>query len=1062
MRDIKEVLRGYIPSGEVREWDVTPDVVVDQLTFQDEGTVNGTFSDGKLIVNGTTDPSTIHLGVMKTNVGMSLLSDGDAYRFSIRLSDVLVDSLLMFGLAIYPETMTPAQVRNEIITGLTDGLNSRPSPIFLSVLLRYSSFSNAIIYAKLNTDTQPNGQLFNAISTQSDTMDLDVGTVEHLFLRKTPTALYVSKELVSSDGVTYDIYGLPEIADGVVFADNLRVYVFAGSIIAGGGMPTVHGRYSVEPTFDIVPVSRTVTGTTFANAVGNQTIFDSYFPNIKKPETITVTQKTFPIGARPLELYKTKVVGNVSVPIEPYGITTSNNQLVLINNTQLGNESFTPFIDSNLLGDYLRPIEQQQADLVQSIADMGILIQQSANDVNKALINAGEMVVFVKQSTGPDPDLDSNITFSSFDDAYAYLTTFPTFIKKRIVLDDRGGAAVIYGSDNTTYRIGFNNITLSTFNAFNQNRLILNPQIGNSGSLNLALRGIYTSLRLQHFEGRLEVGSKIEKELTLPKTLEINDSFFAVSIHDFTPETVGLALLITVQEHSCLVISVNLELAPSEHPVLRIDADDTSPVDFSSYQVNPVLAGMGYAGIVQLYRTSVVRSDIIPSELANLAYVTRNIVSASDRLFGKDDAFLWYMNIVNAGIGIVRCVDDFGTRNENISSAVATNNITRFIVVGDVDFGSHRVRLFTDVEIIGFAGSKIRGTETLFELVNSDNKLKISNCELKQESFAPSAALINVVDTNGNGGPQIQLKDSVIDARKPIDFYAPVNRGASLTILDIQRCKFLNFVHPIVYTGCNRLIARDLEFELIGSPSAGLFVVDIKQFNVGYKNFIDIDKIDILTVSADAQGNAPVTLKLNTGTYTPNSLGVPFIFLNNINTIPTGSSQYWNEILVYLNNENYDYLSDTNFETESIGTYALVQGNITYNIGTSGQSHIGSITTTDTQLRAFQVNSFGLSYLGFKQKQFLVRVEITVSGIPTSNISILLKRRITNSISGFVIDNPVLLDSEQLLNLQGQTRSFIFNRVVTMSNLHSLVLEAVNNINSDDIGVETKWSVTEV
>lgn len=1054
MRDIKEVLRGFIPSSDVKEWDVTPTVSVTTVTFENEGTYNALFDNGLLNFNGISNPAPINLGVMKTNITMDLLAGGDTFRFSLRMADILVEGARFAGMAILPGDLSAEQAHT-LLTGLFGGTGSLPAPNVLNLTLVAGASKESPVLGKLQTPTPVEVPI--ALSSELlDGFTLDTDYVEHLFLRKTSNSLYVAKELVDSDGSTYDIVGTPAIND-VVFNDSLRLYIWGGSIIMGGGLASNHANFYIEPTFDIVPISTLVAGTTYEAAGGTQDTFNQDYPSIKRPLITTVTQKTFPAGTRRLELYKTKVTGSVSVPIEPYGISVQENQLVLINNTTPLQENFTPLVDSLTLSDYLAPIANQQESLVQTVSDLALLVQQSAADVNRALINANEMVVYVRQDGSADPSFDSNVTFNSLDEAYSFLVAFAKHIKKRIVIDDRDPIGGTYGTAEYIYYLKQNNIVLSTYLSFIGKSPFVYPVLGSSGSLSTLMHGIYDGLQVEKFEGNFNATIIRDTDTSENLLLKLTESFLSVSIHNFDNT---YANRIVHQQNSCLALGLDFTRPVEEHPSIIIEADETSPVDFSDYSISSVQTGQGFANKITLKRYGCVRADNISTGLASLQYINHVIPVLGERTPGKLDAFVWQMNLVNSDTIVVRNKFDFGQTNENLLYRII-NSVNNYIVVGSVDLQDFSLRPFNNINIVGLGDAVIKANQTLIELINSNVSITINNCKLLQTSVSPTTPLLNLLDSNGNAEPRLKIKDCVIDARNPLTMQASMTLSSVAATLELTDVVFKNYLTPIQLSAISRIDVWDCKFELIAANPGSIIYIAMRNIAFQVRNLINIDGVDILTSGADASGNLPAIINFIEGTYIPSETINPYIYINNVHTFVTHNNVFYPEIVVYNGYALHDYFADTNFDAQQIGGYAFADGNINYDITEPSISHIGAFFASDSQVRLFQINNFGMTYFGLKQKRFLV--ELTGRGqVPTNSCAINLKRRLTNSIVGVTIDQPLVLETQLFTNVQNTLQTFKLKRVVTLSNIHSLVLEATNNVDSQDFGFEVSWSITEL
>lgn len=1052
MRDIKQVLRGFIPSGEVREWDVTPVITVVPGTFTNEDIHNAAWNGTTLHVNGVGNVDSIFMSAMKTTLTMADLSSGQALRYSVRLSDILVNGALFFGLIILPSTTTAAAASQLVVASL----QSQPDvPVIVSGVLHTSTETESLIGGGISNDLIGVLNLAAAASNANIAeIDVDVGYVEHLFLRKYNNEFYICKEIVSADGTTYDIYGRSAITNNPVVPDDMTVYLFAGSLILNG-LAAEHARYSVQPTFEIVPISRDVANTTFEAQVGDQEVFDDYFPTITTPSSTVVAQRTFPLGARPLEFYKTKVMGLVGVPIEPYGITISADQLLIINNVDLGSESFTPLVYAASISDMLAPVFTQQTAMLQSIAEIGTLVQQSATDVNKALINAGEMVVFVKNLLG-NQDLNSNITFDTFDAAYLHLSTFPQFIKKRIVLDDRLGSLVV-GTTGTDYHCAANNITLSTYTAYTSENIYKNPSVDVTGTLSTYMLGNYFDVILDRFEGRMAAGAGRIADAGTPKHLflQMSQSFFITDKTNLDlPEITSLNNAV-LKNHSCFIYEGDFSDADAAtHPNLYVTADETSSFDFAAYNVT---YPFNVVDKVIISRLTSYRADTVPVVYHSNGYVRRVFAAPYTESSKALNELLWMLNLAHTDNAVVRHPMDFGDYNYN--NGLQYTEARRFIIAGNIDLSTTTLNTYhPKLELIGLPGASLTTGSTLIRLVNGETVLEISNLTLKANGAQP---MIEATDTNSNGAPSLLLRDCILDAANPISWVA---NEASYTAntFELTRVKLLNVTTMIAITAVSRINIQDIVVDCVNNPSYPLFSVTFKPYPLQPKNILVIDGVDVYANYSDIGGNQPAILNI-AGVYTPSENPIlPYIFIENIRNYAKNTNQMYPEINVYRNMLPYDIYDDTNFETGQTENYAFAKNGITFNIGTVSELTVGSLGSTDSQVRGFQIGPNGLNYVGLHQRRFKVHVQgHIVADTPLFALS--LRRVLTSDIPLGNSEPQHVMDTLLFNSGAGINADFEFLRVVTLRSGYTLALYGVNNNDTNDATLSNVvWSVTEL
>lgn len=116
-------------------------------------------------------------------------------------------------------------------------------------------------------------------------------------------------------------------------------------------------------------------------------------------------------------------------------------------------------------------------------------------------------------------------------------------------------------------------------------------------------------------------------------------------------------------------------------------------------------------------------------------------------------------------------------------------------------------------------------------------------------------------------------------------------------------------------------------------------------------------------------------------------------------------------------------------------------------------------------MQGFSLVSRGISCNTYRPRQYLVRVVITLTNIPSSDFTIFLKRHNTIYLyNNAQADGPVTIDSEQILNQAGQSKTIEFNQVATLSVLHTLTLDdRTNTVASNNNYIyNVAWYITEM
>lgn len=467
-RNIRTLIKGLPDSPVIKEdWDITPitSVVTPDLIITE--TSNCTVSPQGLViadVTGATDAGFI--SVVKTNITMQSLETDKTITFGFRADDVPLVSPGMVGIMVAPATRTAAQIGAEVEAIFFNGTSLANNRIFHYALSFGTTYQAPTTYRIPNTLT-PNGVVGNFVNGVIGLSDLAIGSESGMLLSRRNNTLYIGRFDSHSDGVQYDLNGHIAVSNGPVLDDTMTVFFVTLCADIGDGLENI----AYTPSLDLLPPGYDTTGTSVVTAPPTlQTPDWVNFANPVRPSYTQTQQATLPANVRIGQFYRVLIDSLYAGPDpSPYGYPLKHNQTVLINGIS-GAGNITAYVDNEslieLTNDILEPIATQQALLTQTVNDIGALIQQTQEDVNVALLNAPEVVVYVKDSTmvGIDASLtfSTAVTFNTFHLAYQYLIALPKFIKKRIVIDDRGTEPVT-GVSGVMYYFLENNITLSTY-----------------------------------------------------------------------------------------------------------------------------------------------------------------------------------------------------------------------------------------------------------------------------------------------------------------------------------------------------------------------------------------------------------------------------------------------------------------------------------------------------------------------------------------------------------------------------------------------------------------------
>lgn len=503
MRKIKEVMIGGPDSPVIKEdWDITPNTVttVPDLVIVD--TANCTVSpDGFVVADVTGVNTSALISAVKTNITMRNLETNKTIRFAYRVDDAPTIAPFMIAIMIAPSSRTAAQVVAELNSIFFLG-NSLSNNRILQYSLSFNTTYNAPTTYRIPNAVTPNGVVGNFANTVADLADLEIGSQSGMLLSRRNDKLYIGRFDVHSDGIHYDLNGREAVINSPVFSDDMTVFFLTLVADLGDGLQNV----AYTPSLDIDSPGYDITGT----SVEATTLPDRpdwvNFANPIRPSYVQTLQATLPIDVRIGQFYRVLINPAYTGPDPtPYGYPLKHNQTVLINSIT-GNGSITAYVDNEslitLTNDLLAPITQQQVLFAQSLTDISTLLQQTNADVNVALLNAPEIIAYVKSEqllTGNQVTLNFStaVAFNTFDDAYNYLVALPRFIKKRIVFEDRPAPYnIYYGAEGAIYHLMQNNIVLTSYTKFCRLQIPENPLYNETH-----LIADVTSLHLESFIG---------------------------------------------------------------------------------------------------------------------------------------------------------------------------------------------------------------------------------------------------------------------------------------------------------------------------------------------------------------------------------------------------------------------------------------------------------------------------------------------------------------------------------------------------------------------------------
>lgn len=503
-RNIRTLIKGLPDSPVIKEdWDITPitSVITPDLIITE--TSNCTVSPQGLVVadvTGATDAGFI--SVVKTNITMQSLETDKTITVGFRVDDVPLVSAGIIGIIVAPATRTAAQIGAEVEAMFFNDGSLANNRIFHYVLSFGTTYQASTTYRIPNTLT-PNGVVGNFVNVVQGLADLEIGSESGMLLARRSGTLYIGRFDTHSDGIQYDLNGHVAVANGSVLDDTMTVFFVTLCADIGDGLENI----AYTPSLDLLPPGYDTTGTSLVTATPTLRTPDWVnFANPVRPSYTQTQQAVLPVNVRIGQFYRVLIDSLYTGPDPtPYGYPLKHNQTVLINSiTGAGN--ITAYVDNEslitLTADIIAPITTQQVLMAESIADFSALLQQTNNDVNKALLNAPEIIAYVKA----DSELQNNqtvlnfstmVSFDTFDAAYTYLIALPRFIKKRIVFEDRVAPYnLYYGAEGVMYHLMQNNIVLSSYSKFCR---LQNPDYPTTNEVQLVAD--VTSLHLESYVG---------------------------------------------------------------------------------------------------------------------------------------------------------------------------------------------------------------------------------------------------------------------------------------------------------------------------------------------------------------------------------------------------------------------------------------------------------------------------------------------------------------------------------------------------------------------------------
>lgn len=502
-RNIRTLIKGLADSPVIKEdWDITPitsTVTPDLVLSQPHNCVVSPQGVVVTDITGVTDSQ--YISVVKTNITMQGLETDKTIRFGYQLTDAPTATPFLVGIVIAPANRSATQIADELNATLfvrSPMSNNR----ILHYSLQYNSIYNAPTTYRIPTPATPNGVVGN-FSNQVTIADFAVGSQSGMLLASRDNTLYIGRFDVNSDGVAYDLNGRAAVANGPAFEADMTVFYFAIVVDNGDGLQNV----AYTPSLTVDSPGYNTVGTSAALAPTLVRPDWTKFANPVRPSYTQTVQAVLPTDVRIGQFYRVLINPSYTgTDPTPYGYPLKHNQTVLINSIT-GSGSITAYVDNEslitLTNDLLAPITQQQALLTQSMADFSVLLQQTNDDVNIALLNAPEVIAYVRAADYPLTgakeafNFATAVAFDTFDAAYTYLITLPRFIKKRIVFEDRSLTDTYYsGAESVTYHLMQHNIVLSTYSQMRRLVIVDYPL-----SQLVHLSADVSSLHVESFQG---------------------------------------------------------------------------------------------------------------------------------------------------------------------------------------------------------------------------------------------------------------------------------------------------------------------------------------------------------------------------------------------------------------------------------------------------------------------------------------------------------------------------------------------------------------------------------
>lgn len=455
-RRTKRLAIDNIPAT-ARTWDITPIVnppttpdleIVDsfQMITSDLSAISIDNQSPLITVDGQ---AIYKHGAAKTNINLGMLSDGDSWHVSLRVvtdgTGLSFTNLIFYDklasaadlAASYLDSLingTPLQSQTLVLTANRSNLNLSVNGSFYDpVVSNYKTSAPPFpIKYSVATQTANNNTCFLILSRNGNTLNI-----------------YIA---IADTAGNYDIHKVHSLGDDTrpfPFYD-LTMFYYAGTV----ANPQITYQSIVASITTPLP-GNSIVGTKYEQQyAGTQPAYDLLFPvPPHRPSGITIEQAVFPEGTRVGELLNVYVdLQYVGPPPRPYGFPDLHHgQTIMVTGNSSEGKSYDRMIRSNEFDPLLQTVN-------------------NLSNGGGVSLPHGEIVVYVNNNFDTDDLLTGNRAFGSIDEAFAYLSTLPPYMPKRMVIDDRpiviGQPIYVEGTVDNLYGFGANNIRLSTYTAF--------------------------------------------------------------------------------------------------------------------------------------------------------------------------------------------------------------------------------------------------------------------------------------------------------------------------------------------------------------------------------------------------------------------------------------------------------------------------------------------------------------------------------------------------------------------------------------------------------------------